>query len=71
MMGVVFRKYGITFAEIISSPMYRTVETAEMAAGTPTAITMANERMTISRSSAFMGQLRSAGLVTKIRGESF
>jgi phosphohistidine phosphatase SixA len=40
LMGVVFRKYGITFAEIISSPMYRTVETAEMAAGTPTRITM-------------------------------
>lgn len=35
LMGVVFRKYGISFAEIISSPMYRTVETAEMAAGTP------------------------------------
>lgn len=40
LMGVVFRKYGITFAEIISSPMYRTVETAEMAAGTPTRLTM-------------------------------
>ena len=40
LMGVVFRKYGISFAEIISSPMYRTVETAEMAAGTPTKITM-------------------------------
>jgi hypothetical protein len=34
-MGVVFRKYGISFAEIISSPMFRTVETAEMAAGKP------------------------------------
>jgi phosphohistidine phosphatase SixA len=36
LMGVVFRKYGISFAEIISSPMFRTVETAEMAAGKPT-----------------------------------
>jgi phosphohistidine phosphatase SixA len=35
LMGVVFRKYRISFAEIISSPMYRSVETAEMAAGTP------------------------------------
>jgi phosphohistidine phosphatase SixA len=40
LMGVVFRKYGITFAEIVSSPMFRTVETAEMAAGTPTKVTM-------------------------------
>ncbi len=40
LMGVVFRKYGITFAEIISSPMFRTVETAEMAAGKPTLLTM-------------------------------
>ena len=35
LMGVVFRKYGIAFAEVISSPMFRTVETAEMAAGRP------------------------------------
>ena len=35
LMGVVFRKYGISFAEIIASPMYRTIETAEMAAGKP------------------------------------
>ena len=35
LMGVVFRKYGISFAEIVASPMYRTVETAEMAAGKP------------------------------------
>ena len=35
LMGVVFRKYGVSFAEVISSPMYRTVETAEMAAGKP------------------------------------
>jgi phosphohistidine phosphatase SixA len=35
LMGVVFRKHGVTFAEIISSPLYRSVETAEMAAGTP------------------------------------
>jgi phosphohistidine phosphatase SixA len=41
LMGVVFRKYGITFSEIISSPMFRTVETAEMAAGKPTMLTMA------------------------------
>ena len=41
LMGVVFRRYGISFAEIISSPMYRTIETAEMAAGTPTTTTMA------------------------------
>ena len=40
LMGVVFRKYGIAFAEIVSSPMFRTVETAEMAAGTPTSVTM-------------------------------
>lgn len=35
LMGVVFRKYGVSFAEIIASPMFRTVETAEMAAGKP------------------------------------
>jgi phosphohistidine phosphatase SixA len=35
LMGVVFRKYGIVFAEVISSPMFRTVETAEMAIGKP------------------------------------
>jgi phosphohistidine phosphatase SixA len=40
LMGVVFRKYGISFAEIISSPMFRCVETAEYAAGTPTSTTM-------------------------------
>lgn len=40
LMGVVFRKHDIRFAEIISSPMYRCVETAEMAAGKPTALTM-------------------------------
>lgn len=33
LMGAVFRKYGIVFAEVISSPMYRTVETAELAVG--------------------------------------
>jgi hypothetical protein len=37
LMGVVFRKYGISFAEILASPIFRTVETAEMAAGKPTA----------------------------------
>jgi phosphohistidine phosphatase SixA len=41
LMGVVFRKYGIPLGEIISSPMYRTLETAEMAAGKPTEVTMA------------------------------
>ncbi len=41
LMGVVFRKYGIQFAEIISSPMYRTMETAEYAADKPTSVTMA------------------------------
>jgi phosphohistidine phosphatase SixA len=41
LMGVVFRKYGIQFAEIISSPMYRTVETAEYSVGKPTSTTMA------------------------------
>src|SRR5437764_14098310 len=35
LMGVVFRKYGVSFAEIIASPMFRAVETAEMAAGKP------------------------------------
>jgi phosphohistidine phosphatase SixA len=41
LMGVVFRRHGISFAEILSSPMYRCTETAEMAAGKPTSITMA------------------------------
>jgi len=41
LMGVVFRKYGIQFAEIISSPMYRTIETAEYSVGKPTSTTMA------------------------------
>jgi phosphohistidine phosphatase SixA len=41
LMGVVFRKYGIQFAEIISSPMYRTVETAEYSVGKPTSTTIA------------------------------
>ena len=40
LMGVVFRKYGIPFGEIVSSPMFRARETAEFAAGPPT-ITMA------------------------------
>ena len=35
LMGTVFRKYGIAFSEIISSPMARTAETAEMAGGKP------------------------------------
>jgi len=37
LMGVVFKKYGIPFSEIIASPMYRTMETAEYAAGPATA----------------------------------
>jgi len=40
LMGVVFRKHRIQFAEIISSPMYRTVETAEYSIGKPTSTTM-------------------------------
>src|SRR5688572_24694139 len=40
LMGVVLRRYGIKFAEVISSPMYRCVETAEMAYGKPTSTTM-------------------------------
>ena len=41
LMGVVFSKYRIPLGEIISSPMYRCLETAEMAAGKPTQVTMA------------------------------
>ena len=41
LIGVVFRKYGIQFAEIVSSPMYRTVETVEYSVGKPTSTTMA------------------------------
>ncbi|HKS07555.1 MAG TPA: histidine phosphatase family protein [Gemmatimonadaceae bacterium] len=40
LMGVAFRKHGITFADIISSPMYRCTETAELAVGKPTSVTM-------------------------------
>lgn len=40
LMGAVLKKYGIPIGEIIASPMFRTRETAELAAGTP-AITMA------------------------------
>jgi phosphohistidine phosphatase SixA len=40
LMGVVFRKYAIPLGEIISSPMFRTLETAEMSAGKPTEVTM-------------------------------
>ena len=40
LMGVVLRRYDIKFAEVISSPMYRCVETAEMAYGKPTVTTM-------------------------------
>jgi phosphohistidine phosphatase SixA len=35
LIGAVFRKYGVAFAEIIASPMFRTVETAELVAGSP------------------------------------
>jgi phosphohistidine phosphatase SixA len=41
LMGVAFRKHNIKFSEIISSPMFRTTETAELAAGTPTSVTIA------------------------------
>ena len=41
LMGAVFRKYQIPFDEIAVSPMFRTKETAELAAGTPTLVTMA------------------------------
>lgn len=40
LMGVVFRKNGIQFAEIISSPMYRCIETAEYSVGKPTSTNM-------------------------------
>ena len=40
LMGLVFKKYRIPIGEIISSPMFRSIETAEYAAGTPTTITM-------------------------------
>lgn len=33
LMGAVLRKYGIPIGEIVASPMYRAMETAEMAAG--------------------------------------
>jgi phosphohistidine phosphatase SixA len=36
LMGVVLKKYEIPIGEIVASPMYRTRETAEYAAGTPT-----------------------------------
>ena len=35
LMGAVFRKYGVTFSEILASPTFRTVETAQLAAGEP------------------------------------
>lgn len=41
LMGVVLKKYSIPIGEIVSSPMYRSIETAEYAAGKPTAVTMA------------------------------
>jgi phosphohistidine phosphatase SixA len=36
LMGVVFKKFQIPLGEIVASPMFRTKETAELAAGTPT-----------------------------------
>ncbi len=36
LMGLVFKKYHIPIGQILSSPMYRTRETAEMVAGAPT-----------------------------------
>ena len=45
LMGVVFKKYGIPLGEVIASPMYRTMETAEMAAGKPASSTMALRAM--------------------------
>jgi phosphohistidine phosphatase SixA len=41
LIGAVLKKYGIPIGEIVSSPLYRTVETAQMAAGNPTTTTMA------------------------------
>ena len=40
LMGVVFRKYDVKFADVISSPMYRCVETAEMAYRKPDMTTL-------------------------------
>lgn len=39
-MGAVLRKYRVPFAEIVTSPMYRTRETAELSVGAPTSTTM-------------------------------
>jgi phosphohistidine phosphatase SixA len=39
LMGVVFRKYAIPFGDVLASPMFRTMETAEYAVG-PAAPTM-------------------------------
>jgi phosphohistidine phosphatase SixA len=41
LMRIVFEKYRIPFGEIVVSPMYRTRETAEYAAGKPTSVSMA------------------------------
>src|SRR3954467_13190806 len=54
LMGVVFRKYGISFAEIIASPMFRTVETAEMAAGKPTTTMLLRVFPTTAEQAAFV-----------------
>ena len=41
LIGVVLRKFRVPIGEIASSPMFRTRETAEYAAGAPTSVTMA------------------------------
>jgi phosphohistidine phosphatase SixA len=41
LIGIVLKKYRVPIGEIVSSPLYRTVETAQMAAGNPTVTTMA------------------------------
>jgi hypothetical protein len=55
-MGVVFRKYGISFAEIISSPMFRSVETAEMAAGRPETTMVLRTYPTTPEQAAFIAR---------------
>ena len=56
LMGVVFRKYGISFAEIISSPMFRSVETAEMAAGRPETTMVLRTYPTTPEQAAFIAR---------------
>jgi phosphohistidine phosphatase SixA len=62
LMGVVLRRYEIRFAEVISSPMYRCVETAEMAYGKPTSTTMALRIFpTTAEQAALVAQAPKAG----------